>query len=208
MEANSTELWLPNELLAMVLTEVVFGSNRGPWCELLTIYFPQIICWSQSLYSNNLLADCMSPNIWQFVTHMYFHYWCFNYNYDLTDLKEGKPYHTYFEKGFLIQFRWHLWYGTRFLVVSLSTCTVIADFSGETCATWRSSMRQHEHNGLGVPGRMKRMTTTLKKTMINREILPVANISSTGSDSTYPYLSNFFFGTRSTSELSGTNWLV
>ena len=37
-------------------------------------------------------------------------------------------------------------------VVSLSTCTVIADFSGETCATWRSSMRQHEHNGLGVPG--------------------------------------------------------
>lgn len=33
-----------------------------------------------------------------------------------------------------------------------STCTVIADFSGETCATWRSSMRQHEHNGLGVPG--------------------------------------------------------
>lgn len=40
----------------------------------------------------------------------------------------------------------------QFLVVSLSTCTVIADFSGETCATWRSSMRQHEHNGLGVPG--------------------------------------------------------
>ena len=52
----------------------------------------------------------------------------------------------------LVTLKNHKFHPLRFLVVSLSTCTVIADLSGETCATWRSSMRQHEHNGLGVPG--------------------------------------------------------